>query len=93
MTNKRWTRKEEQFLIDRYTDFTNGELANILSRTYESIRSKAKEYNLSKAKTVKVKSKVIEKKAVLTPQPKPKFKSYYEPSSVNRINDMYKISV
>lgn len=93
MTNKRWTRKEEQFLIDRYTDFTNAELANILNRTYYSIKHKAKEYNLSKAEIVKVESRAKEKKAVLTPQPKPKFKSYYEPTSITKLNEMYGLRV
>lgn len=93
MTNERWTREEEQFLIDRYTDFTNAELANILNRTYYSIRAKAKEYNLSKAERVKVESRAKEKKAVLKPQPKPKFKSYYEPTSIRKLNEMYKLRV
>lgn len=93
MTNERWTREEEQFLIDRYTDFTNAELANILNRTYYSIRAKAKEYNLSKAEKVKVESRAKEKKAVLTPQPKPKFKSYYEPTSIRKINEIYGLRI
>lgn len=91
MTKKRWTLKEEQFLIDRYCDFTNSELANILKRPFYSIQGRAKELGLTKAKRSNLVSKL---KPIETAEAtKPKIVKLYEPSSINKINETYKLRV
>lgn len=94
MKHRNWTRKDEQFLIDKYCDYTNDELANLLERTNISIKTRARELGLTKAVRSELKSKIVDRQVTAAkPKPKPKFKSYYEPTSINAIRQTYGINV
>lgn len=48
-TKPRWTRAQEDFLLNNYEDLTDEEIAVILQRTLKSIRRKRERMGLPKA--------------------------------------------
>ena len=50
MKRKNWTKEEELFLIENYSNKSNDELSKILNRTSSSITKKSNVLNLKKSK-------------------------------------------
>lgn len=52
---KKWTKKEETFLIENYSDLSNIDISIILNKTVNSIEAKSNKLNLKKSKSHKSK--------------------------------------
>jgi hypothetical protein len=54
-----WTKEQENYLINNYSDLSNEELSKKLNRTIKSIKSKSYKLNLEKSKDYKNNNKII----------------------------------
>lgn len=84
-----WTHTDEQTLIIYYQEYSNKQLSEMLGRTVGAVKTRARELGLKKTG-----ERVIPPEPVkIKRQPKRKFKSYYEPISINAIRENYGINV